>query len=103
MSFYAPFREAKSTPPPQRDRNTISWPKHSAHSHSIPNHAEGRPAMAEFKAEDEAIGTIILVEELFQTMVKSGILPASVMADVVRGAVARLDTIDRTLAASSRG
>ncbi|MBB3561928.1 hypothetical protein LVY75_10445 [Sinorhizobium sp. B11] len=50
--------------------------------------------MANFKAEDEAIGTIILVEELFQTMVKSGILPASVMADVVRGAVARLDTTD---------
>ncbi|MDR6664832.1 hypothetical protein [Rhizobium sp. 1399] len=27
-------------------------------------------------------------------MVKSGILPASVVADVVRGAVARLDTTD---------
>lgn len=50
--------------------------------------------MANFKAEDEAIGTIILVEELFQSLVKSGIVPASVMADVVRGAVARLDTTD---------
>jgi hypothetical protein len=50
--------------------------------------------MADFKAEDEAIGTLILMEELFQTMVKSGVLPATEMADVVRGAVARLDTTD---------
>jgi hypothetical protein len=50
--------------------------------------------MADFKAEDEAIGTLILREELFQTMVKSGVLPATEMADVVRGAVARLDTTD---------
>ncbi|TCR92922.1 hypothetical protein [Rhizobium sp. BK376] len=50
--------------------------------------------MADFKAEDEAIGTLILMEELFQTMVKAGVLPAADMADVVRGAVARLDTTD---------
>jgi hypothetical protein len=50
--------------------------------------------MTNFKAEDEAIGTIVLMEELFQSMVKSGVLPAAVMADVVRGAVARLDTTD---------
>lgn len=50
--------------------------------------------MTNFKAEDEAIGTIVLMEELFQSMVKSGIVPAAVMADVVRGAVARLDTTD---------
>jgi hypothetical protein len=50
--------------------------------------------VANFRAEDEAIGTIILVEELFQSLAKSGIVPAAVMADVVRGAVARLDTTD---------
>ena len=50
--------------------------------------------MTNFKAEDEAIGTIVLMEELFQSMVKSGVLPAAVMADVVRGAVAMLDTTD---------
>lgn len=57
--------------------------------------------MANFKAEDEAIGTIILVEELFQSLVKSGIVPAAVMADVVRGAVARLDTTDHFGAAAA--
>lgn len=50
--------------------------------------------MADFKAEDEAVGTFILLEELFQTMVKSGLLPASDLADVIRGAAARLDTTD---------
>jgi hypothetical protein len=50
--------------------------------------------MVDFKAEDEAVGTFILMEELFQTMVKSGVLPAAEVADVVRGAVARLDTTD---------
>ena len=50
--------------------------------------------MAYFKAEDEAIGTFILLEELFQTMVKAGLLPEADVADVVRGAVARLDTTD---------
>jgi hypothetical protein len=63
-------------------------------SHFIANNTHGRPAMTNFKAEDEAIGTIVLMEELFQSMVKSGIVPAAVMADVVRGAVARLDTTD---------
>jgi hypothetical protein len=50
--------------------------------------------MVDFRAEDEAIGTFILMEELFQTIVKSGVLPAAAVADVVRGAVARLDTTD---------
>lgn len=50
--------------------------------------------MADYKPEDEAIGTFILLEELFQTMAKAGVLPAADLADVVRGAVARLDTTD---------
>ena len=57
--------------------------------------------MVEFKIEDEALGTFILLEELFQTMVKAGVLPPTDVADVVRGAVARLDTFDHFDAAAS--
>jgi hypothetical protein len=57
--------------------------------------------MAQFKAEDEALGCIVLVEELFHTLAKSGVLPEAVIADVVRGAVARLNTVDQTGAGSA--
>jgi hypothetical protein len=50
--------------------------------------------MATFKAEDEALGSIILIEELFHALAKSGIVPEAKLADVVRAAVARLDTTD---------
>lgn len=50
--------------------------------------------MATFKADDEALGSIILIEELFHAMAKSGAMPEAKLADVVRAAVARLDTTD---------
>ncbi|MDI7862721.1 hypothetical protein MRS76_12200 [Rhizobiaceae bacterium n13] len=50
--------------------------------------------MADFKAEDEALASLVLIEELFHMMAKSGVLPEAKLADVVRGAVARLDTTD---------
>ncbi|KQV65166.1 hypothetical protein [Rhizobium sp. Root1220] len=50
--------------------------------------------MVDFRAEDEALGSLILIEELFQTLAKSDVVPAAKLADVVRGAVARLDTTD---------
>jgi hypothetical protein len=50
--------------------------------------------MASFTAGDEALGSIILIEELFHRLAKSGVVPEAALADVVRSTVARLDTTD---------
>jgi hypothetical protein len=57
--------------------------------------------MTQFKAEDEALGSIVLVEELFHALAKSGVVPESVLADVVRSTVARLNTVDKFDAGSA--
>ncbi len=57
--------------------------------------------MADLKAEDEALGSLVLIEELFHALAKSGVLPAAKLADVVREAVARLDTTDHFGAAAA--
>lgn len=50
--------------------------------------------MADFKTEDEALGSLVLLEELFSMLAKSGAVPESRLGDVVRSAAARLDTSD---------
>lgn len=50
--------------------------------------------MADFKTGDEALGSLILIEELFHALSKSNVMPEAKLADVVRAAVARLDTTD---------
>jgi hypothetical protein len=50
--------------------------------------------MADFAAEAESLGSLVLIEELFHMLAKSGVLPEARLGDVVRGAVARLDTTD---------
>jgi len=50
--------------------------------------------MSEFTATDEALGSLVLIEELFHAMSKSGVMPEAKLADVVRAASARLDTTD---------
>ncbi|MCX7305817.1 MAG: hypothetical protein NTV73_16025 [Hyphomicrobiales bacterium] len=50
--------------------------------------------MTDFNATDEALGSLVLIEELFHAMSKSGVMPQAKLADVVRAASARLDTTD---------
>jgi len=50
--------------------------------------------MADFNTGDEALGSLILIEELFHALSKSGTVPEAKLADIVRAAVARLDTTD---------
>ncbi|MBB3930450.1 hypothetical protein GGR25_001489 [Kaistia hirudinis] len=50
--------------------------------------------MAGFKAEDGALASLVLLEELFSMLAQSGIVPQSKLGDVVRSAAARLDTSD---------
>jgi hypothetical protein len=57
--------------------------------------------MAEFKPQDAAFASIIVVEELFHSLAKSGVVPEATLADVVRAASARLDTTDHFGAASA--
>lgn len=57
--------------------------------------------MTTFKAEDEALGSLILIEELFHALAKSGTVPEAQLADVVRAAVARLDTTDHFAAGAA--
>ncbi len=57
--------------------------------------------MTDFTARDEALGGLILIEELFHTLAKAGAMPEAELADVVRGAVARLDTTDHFGAAAA--
>jgi len=57
--------------------------------------------MADFSAEAESLGSLVLIEELFHTLAKSGVLPEAKLGDVVRSAVARLDTTDHFDAASA--
>ena len=51
--------------------------------------------MPDFTAADEALGSLILIEELFSLLAKSGTVPKSALADVVRSASARLATEDQ--------
>jgi hypothetical protein len=57
--------------------------------------------MADFPAEAESLGSLVLIEELFHMLAKSGVLPEAKLGDVVRGAVARLDTTDHFDAAAA--
>lgn len=50
--------------------------------------------MADFNASDEALGSLVLIEELFHALANTGTVPEAKLADVVRAAVARLDTTD---------
>ena len=57
--------------------------------------------MADFTSGDEALGALVLIEELFVALGKAGVLPDTKLADVVRDASARLDTSDQFGAASA--
>jgi hypothetical protein len=57
--------------------------------------------MADFTAEDKALGTMILIEELLLALAKSGVLSERRIADVVRATVARLDTTDHFAAGAA--
>jgi hypothetical protein len=46
--------------------------------------------MSTFSAEDTSLASLILLEELLQTLAKSNSLPEGQIADVVRGANARM-------------
>jgi len=50
--------------------------------------------MSDFTAADEALGSLVLVDELFHAMSKAGVMPEARLADVVRAASARLHTTD---------
>jgi len=57
--------------------------------------------MTEYKAEDEALASFILIEELFGALAQAGVMREAALADVVRSTVARLDTLDHFGAAAS--
>ncbi|MBN9000337.1 MAG: hypothetical protein J0H54_13400 [Rhizobiales bacterium] len=50
--------------------------------------------MSDFTAADEALGSLVLIEEFFSLLAKSGTVPKAALADVVRSASARLATED---------
>jgi hypothetical protein len=51
--------------------------------------------MSDFNADDAALGSLILIEQLLLALDKANVLPAPQIADVVRDAVARLNTTDQ--------
>ncbi len=57
--------------------------------------------MTDFTEGAESLGSLILIEELFHALARSGVMPEAKLADVVRGAVARLDTTDHTESAAA--
>ncbi len=51
--------------------------------------------MSNFTAEDAALGSMILIEQLFLALDKANVLPAPQIADIIRDTVARLNTTDQ--------
>jgi hypothetical protein len=51
--------------------------------------------MADFTSGDEALGALVLIEELLTALNKAGVMPEAMLADVIRSASARLDTSDQ--------